>query len=109
MGPLVVAGVLINPEDQRRFLELGVKDSKLLSPRRRETLAIEIRRIVVSSHIIRLTPKEIDKAVNNRKRLHKLNRLEARTMAEIIQTLKPDIAIVDAANVLPDRYIQHIM
>jgi len=108
MGPLVIAGVLINPKDQPRLLELGVKDSKLLSAHRRETLVGEIRRIAISTHMVKLTPKEIDKAVNNRKRLHKLNRLEARTMAEVIQTLKPDIAIVDAPDVLPHRYRRHI-
>lgn len=109
MGPLVIAGILINPKDRQRLLELGVKDSKLLSAHRRETLVGEIRRIAISTHMVKLTPKEVDKAVNNRKRLHKLNRLEARAMAEVIQTLKPDIAIVDASDVLPDRYRRHIM
>ncbi len=108
MGPLVVAGVLIDERGQARLLELGVKDSKLLSRRKREHLAEEIRQIAINTHIIKLPPSEIDKAVSNRRKLHKLNRLEAKTMAMVIEALKPDIAIVDASDVLASRYGQHI-
>ncbi|MCW3980614.1 MAG: ribonuclease HII [Candidatus Bathyarchaeota archaeon] len=109
LGPLVIAGVLMNPGSMSRLLELGVKDSKLLSPRRRESLVKEIQKVAISIHTIELSPAEIDVAVNNRKRLYKLNRLEARAMAEAIQALKPDIAIVDASDVLADRFKHHIM
>jgi ribonuclease HII len=44
----------------------------------------------------------------NGKKLHKLNRLEAHTMAEVIAVLKPDIAYVDASDVLADRFGKHI-
>lgn len=108
MGPLVVAGVLIDESCQHKLSELGVKDSKLLSCHRRERLAKEIKRIAICTHIIKLSPSEIDKAVNRRRKLHKLNRLEAQTMAKIIEILKPEIAIVDASDVLADRYKQHI-
>ena len=108
LGPLVVAGVLVDEKSQSELLELGVKDSKLLSSRRREQLAVEIERVAISTHIVRLSPAEIDKAVNRRRKLHKLNRLEAQAMARVIQILKPDIAFVDASDVLPNRYEQHI-
>ncbi len=108
LGPLVVAGVLVDEKGQSELSELGVKDSKLLSSRRREQLALEIERVAISTHVVRLSPEEIDKAVNRRRKLYKLNRLEAQVMAEVIQTLKPDVAFVDASDVLPDRYEQHI-
>ena len=109
MGPLVVAGVLIDETSQPRLIELGVKDSKLLSQHRREQLAKEIRRIANALHIIKLSPEEIDKVVNRKRKLYKLNRLEAQTMAKIIETLKPEVAIVDASDILPDRFKQHII
>lgn len=109
LGPLVVSGVLIDERCQSKLLKFGVKDSKLLSRRRREQLAEKIRRVAVGVHVVKLSPSEIDIAVSNRRKLHKLNRLEARAMAEVIQTLKPDVAIVDASDVLPDRYRQHIV
>jgi ribonuclease HII len=109
LGPLVVAGVLMHLESVSRLVELGVKDSKLLSPRRREFLAKEIKKVAVSTHTVELSPAEIDVAVNTRKRLFKLNRLEARAMAEAIQALKPDLAVVDASDVVAERFKHHIV
>lgn len=109
IGPLVIAGVLMKEEDLPRLVELRVKDSKLLSPRRREALAVEIKRTVQQYSVIKLLPKEIDKVVESGRKLHKLNRLEAQTMAKIIEMLKPDVAYVDASDVLEERFKQHIL
>jgi len=109
IGPLVIAGVLMKEEDLPKLTQLGVRDSKLLSPHRRETLAIEIKRIAQKHSVIKLSPKEIDKVVQTGVKLHRLNRLEAQTMAKVIETLKPDIAYVDASDVLEERFKQHIL
>ncbi len=108
IGPLVIAGVLMKHNGLPKLVRLGVKDSKLLSPRRRETLAVEIKRIVLKYNVIKLPPKDIDKVVETGRKLHKLNRLEAQTMAKIIELLAPDIAYVDASDVLEERFGQHI-
>lgn len=108
IGPLVIAGVLIKEENLPKLVELKVKDSKLLSPHRREILALEIRKVAQKINVKKLSPKEIDTVVEKGKKLHKLNRLEAQTMAKIIETLKPDIAFVDASDVLEERFKQHI-
>jgi len=108
IGPLVIAGVKMKDKDLPKLVQLGVKDSKLLSPRRRETLAVEIKRIVIKYSVIKLSPKDIDKVVETGRKLHKLNRLEAQTMAKIIELLSPDIAYVDASDVLEERFGQHI-
>ena len=109
IGPLVIAGVLLAEEDLRNLKPLGVKDSKLLSSQRREKLAIEIKKFAVKYHMEILSPAEIDKVVETGRRLHRLNRLEAHTMAEVIEALKPDIAYVDASDVLANRFKEHIM
>jgi ribonuclease HII len=108
IGPLVIAGVLIKEESLPVLKQLGVKDSKLLSPKKRESLALEIIRIAEKHLVVKLSPAEIDHAVDSGRKLHKLNRLEAETMAQIINTLKPDEAFVDAADVLEDRFKHHI-
>jgi len=108
MGPLVIAGVLICEGSQSKLFELGVKDSKLLSRGRREQLIKGIEQIAIDIYIIKLSPAEIDKAVSRRRKFHKLNRLEAQTMAKVIAALRPDVAIVDASDVLASRYKQHI-
>lgn len=109
IGPLVIAGVLVKEEDLPRLKELGVKDSKLLSPRRREMLAAEIRKIVQKYTVLKLQPEEIDVVVKSGRKLHKLNWLEAHTMAKVIETLRPDRVYVDASDVLEERFKQHIL
>jgi len=108
IGPLVIAGVLIDDETQVKLLELGVKDSKLLSSCRRIKLAEEIRGVAVGTYVVKLSPADIDKVVSSGRRLHKLNRLEAQAMARVVEALRPDVAIVDASDVLPRRYKNHI-
>jgi len=108
IGPLVVAGVALKSEDLPLLVELEVKDSKLLTPKKREALYPEILRLTQSYHTIKVPPAEIDKAVFSTRRLHKLNRLEAKTMATIINTLKPDEVYVDAADVVENRFKNHI-
>jgi ribonuclease HII len=104
----VIAGVLFKDENLESLKQLGVKDSKLLTTERREILLPEILRIAEKCVIIRLQPKQIDKVVNSGRRLHKLNRLEAENMAQIINQLKPDKVQVDAADVLEERFKYHI-
>jgi len=109
IGPLVIAGVLLDEKDAYRLKALGVKDSKVLSPHRREQLAEEIKKLVKKYHVESLSPAEIDRVVETGIKLHKLNRLEAHTMAKVIDALKPDVAYVDASDVLADRYKTHIL
>ncbi|MGA2524957.1 MAG: ribonuclease HII [Candidatus Bathyarchaeia archaeon] len=108
IGPLVVAGIMVNAEVLPILTELGVKDSKLLTPRKRELLYPAILQLTEKVHIIRVQPAEIDVAVESSRRLHKLNRLEAQTMAQVIEELKPDEVFVDAADTVEHRFGNHI-
>lgn len=109
IGPLVIAGVLLKGEDLPKLKHLGVKDSKLLTALKRENLAKEIKKIVKKYAVLKVGTKEIDNVVENGRKLHKLNRLEAQTMAKIIDSLKPDLVYVDASDVLEERFKQHIL
>jgi ribonuclease HII len=109
IGPLIIAGVLIKEEDLPRLVDLGVRDSKLLSSYRRELLAEEIRKIALQCHFVALSTSEIDRVVETGRKLRKLNHLEAKAMAEVIAVLKPDIAYVDASDVLAERFKQQIL
>lgn len=109
IGPLVIAGVMAKEEQLSKLAEIGVKDSKLLTPHRREVLAPEIRQIAVDYAIEELTPRQIDDIVLNGRKLHKLNWLEAQTMARVIQKLKPDKAYVDASDILEDRFGRDVL
>jgi len=108
IGPLVVAGVMVKAENIPILSELGVKDSKLLTPQKREVLYPAIIQLAEKYHTIKVMPCQIDKVVESARRLHKLNRLEAQTMAQIIEALKPDEAYVDAADTVEYRFGNHI-
>jgi len=108
IGPLVIAGIVVEQENLPLLCQLGVKDSKLLTPKKHEALYPEILKLSHSHHIIKVLPYLIDKAVRSTRTLYKLNRLEAQTMAKVIEQLKPDEVYVDAADVLQDRFGAHI-
>jgi ribonuclease HII len=108
IGPLVIAGVMFEEADLPKLVDLGVKDSKLLSPQKRETLAQQIKELALIHHTVWLSPAEIDRVVESKRKLHKLNRLEAQAMAKVISILKPDVVYVDASDVLADRFAEHI-
>jgi ribonuclease HII len=108
IGPLVIAGVSVEENDLPKLVDIGVKDSKLLSPQKRETLAKQIRELTLNCHVVFLSPVEIDQVVETGKRLHRLNRFEAQAMARVITILKPDVVYVDASDVLADRFGEHI-
>jgi len=108
IGPLVIAGVSIDANNLPKLVDLGVKDSKLLSPQRRETLSSQIKKLALNYHIVLLSPAEIDRVVESKRKLHKLNRLEAQAMARVIAVLMPDVVYVDASDILADRFGDHI-
>lgn len=50
-GPLAVGGVLFNQDFASKILRLGINDSKLLSPKKRESLYLEIKKYAIFSHV----------------------------------------------------------
>lgn len=91
------------------LVSIGVKDSKKLSPRRREVLAVEVRRLARACLHLELSPTRIDEYVLRRKKFVRLNLLEAEAMAELITKIKPNIAYVDASDADAERFGRFIV
>jgi len=108
IGPLVVGGVLFEEETAEALPSMGVKDSKKLSPKRRESLEAEIMDLADSWAFFDLQPRTIDKVVNRGVVYRKLNYLEAMAMAKVIRDLAPHRAIVDPADTVIDRFVGDI-
>ena len=104
IGPLVIAGISIEKKNISKLRKLGVRDSKKLSSKKRDLLYKEILKIVDSYHVIRISPRTIDKYVFE----HNLNHLEAKKMAEVISNLNPDISYVDSCDVNAARFGREI-
>jgi ribonuclease HII len=109
IGPLVVAGIRIEEEKLDQLRSLGVKDSKKLSPEARLKLSMEIPEIVDEYHIVELEAAHLDRVVNRSPKFQRLNLLEARAMAEVIEKLKPHLVYVDASDTRPERFKNNIL
>ncbi len=92
IGPMIICGVLIKEENTKKLMEAGVKDSKMLSPQRRNELVPKIKEIAEQVYSTEISPEEIDKRNENNLNL---NDLEAIEMAKIIDKLKPEKAVID--------------
>jgi ribonuclease HII len=94
IGPLVMAGVVMDEKELYRFENIGVKDSKLLSQAKRERLFDMVKNIALRYEIIVITPKQVDESLASP--ALNLNKLEGLTSAKILNNLKPEKAILDA-------------
>lgn len=104
IGPLVIACVSIGEDEVGSLLELGVRDSKELSRSRRAVLYTQI--LKVSRQVISSTvqPDEIDLFVSSKKKLRRLNFLEAKYMASLIGQINAYKVYVDSPDTLPIRF-----
>ncbi|MBI2449486.1 ribonuclease HII [Candidatus Pacearchaeota archaeon] len=89
IGPMVMAGCLINERIEDEFKKLRVRDSKLVPPKRREELASIIRKKALNYEIFTIPPDEIDDKLT-KKRVN-LNKIEALYAAEIVNRLNKSI------------------
>jgi ribonuclease HII len=99
IGPLVVAGAVFAEEDVPGLVEMGVRDSKRLTARRRERLSAKIKELALEFRFVELSPETIDKVVTRSVPLRRLNYLETMVMARIVRELRPDSAYVDTCDV----------
>ncbi|MFQ6135122.1 MAG: ribonuclease HII [Nitrososphaerales archaeon] len=104
IGPLVIGGVAVDDEGLRRLSEIGVRDSKLLSPAGRTRLCRMIKGIAERVVVRKITPEEIDEYVAKGRKYRRLNYLEAITMGQVAGELDPDIIYVDASDIDPERF-----
>ena len=109
LGPLVVAGVSVAADRAKELKELGVRDSKKLTPDQREALYPEILRVAERVEWAGIPPAEIDEVVTKGKRLRKLNYLEAVYFARVIDVLGATKVTVDASDVVPARFRDDIV
>jgi ribonuclease HII len=103
IGPLVVAGVTF--ENDLELIENNVRDSKKITPKRREILSKKIKESAVNYEIMLISASDID----HMRKVMTLNEIEVNAFSEIIEKLKPDICYVDAADVNDERFGKNIL
>jgi ribonuclease HII len=108
LGDLFVAGVSVDSGKLKELAELGVKDSKLLSPIQRDALYPEILKLCERVAVSRIPPKMIDRYVSRGKKYRRLNYLETIHMAMVIDGLAADEVFIDAPDVNPARFTMEL-
>ena len=84
LGPMVLAGCLIEKSKEHELKTAGAKDSKLLSPAQRERILEDLRKIVKDYKYRMITPIEIDTGMGEGLNL---NLVEALASASIINEI----------------------
>ena len=104
LGPMCVAGILLDGTKKDELLRIGVKDSKQLTPKKREFLAGEIKNIAEKYFILEVTPLQIDEL----RKIMTMNEIMVICFAKVLEELRPDHAFVDAADVIANRFGENI-
>lgn len=98
-GPVVAAAVVLEKEKIPQLQDIGVKDSKKLSAKRRESLAREIKNRAISYHISYASSQEIDR----------INILNASLLAMKRSLTKlsvtPELCLIDGNQKVPNIII----
>jgi len=102
IGPLVIAGVIF--DDDSKLIDYRVKDSKQLSPSRREELAKIIKKIALKYEILVIPASDID----DMRKIMTLNEIELNAFVKIIGKLKPKMCYVDSVDVNENRFERDI-
>jgi ribonuclease HII len=104
LGPMVIGAVVVDEEKLPLLKELGVRDSKKLTPKRREHLFEEITNIVDDYVLLVLLPQQIDSREGT------LNEFEVENFVKALNSLKvkPDVVYIDAADVKEERFGEEI-
>jgi len=102
IGPMVLCAYAIEKDKEKELPQIGVKDSKVLSPKRRIELYSKIEKISTQITVKHLSAAEIDEM---RKR-YTLNEIEQKMMIKLIKDMKvtPDEIYIDAADVNARRF-----
>jgi ribonuclease HII len=93
VGPLVIGAFCIEESKMNDLLKLGVKDSKMLSPKQRENLYAKIVKLSKDFKMAVISAQEIDSRSDIGLNL---NQLEALKISELIDELQPDVVYVDS-------------
>ncbi len=104
IGPMIVAGVVIEENRLPELKKLGVKDSKALTPMRRNYLASKIRELVTDYYILEVSARQIDEF----RKIMTMNQVMVICHAKVLDQLGPEKAYLDASDVNEKRFGENV-
>ncbi|OQX21052.1 MAG: ribonuclease HII [Candidatus Altiarchaeales archaeon A3] len=111
IGPMVMACCCFDEDGIAKLKELNVKDSKQLTPKKREFLEEKIKKIALKYLIKKISPVEIDET---RKKIS-LNDIEAKEISEMLLELNktmtdmPSFIYVDSPENIQENFTKKIL
>lgn len=106
IGPMVICAAAINPMEEYKLKELGVRDSKKLSPHQRENLYGKVGKLCKYT-TVKITAEELNALMDR----HNLNEIEAMKIAQAIDQLaiRGATAYVDSPDNVPSKFAGRIV
>ena len=92
LGSMMIAGVAMKEDRMPGLTRLGVQDSKVLSPVRRNYLAAKIKEVAENYYILEVSARQIDEF----RKIMTMNQLMVLCHAKVLEVLKPQKAYLDA-------------
>jgi ribonuclease HII len=106
IGPLIIAGCLIDENDSDKLKDLGVRDSKELTPRQRENLFDKITSVCKDYYIAGITSKQLNAEMG----IINLNQIELARVAKVVNHFsdkKPKL-IIDSFEANTEKFAQKL-
>jgi len=110
IGPMCIAGVCVTKEQENKLRILGVDDSKKLTAKKREQLAISIKKYATSWYVYEVEPKKID----DLRKIMTMNEIMVLCFSKVMEELSMPAenafttVYLDAADVLEDRFARRV-
>lgn len=103
IGSMFIGGFMVDEEELEKVRELGVKDSKKLSDRKRESIAEKLRELG-EPFLKEITASEIDEL----REVMSLNEIEIQGFTDVIERSDADKIIVDLPEPDGDRFVRKL-
>lgn len=106
LGPMVIAVAVIEKEDEEQFVEMGVKDSKLLTREQRNEYFPKIKAMVKEYGSVHIEAMELDELMERKS----LNEIEAMKIGKMLNELKikPELVFVDSPDFVESNFGERI-
>lgn len=103
LGPMVIAIASIDPMDEYKLKEMGVRDSKLLTPKKRDELLPKVCAMCKTQFII-ISAEELTQLMDEMS----LNEIEAKKIGDLLKKQDANTAFIDSPDGIPQNFSKRI-
>jgi len=104
VGSMFVAGLVIEESKLFDLASIGVRDSKMVPPHKRDIMAAKIERVADDIYVLEVKAEVIDEL----RQQITMNDIMVRCYSQVVGKLSADRAILDAADVKAERFAERV-